>query len=228
MPAGGAFVPGREHYDHDLLELQRQIVGITDQVDRALISATWALFKRDATTARRIIERHAGINLLRASLDERALQIVARQQPFAGDLRTIIGLMLAASELERIAEYARGIARIVLRSVPLPPFAAPTSLQEMAQVSRDMLRQAVTAMVERDRPVREQLEHGDNLVDGLYQQVLASLTATMREQPAQIEAATYMLWAAHNFERVADRAINIAERASYIATGMLSPRHTRA
>jgi len=214
----------RAHYEHDLAELQRRLLSLGETVERSIVSAVWALMHRDASAARRVVRDDAVIDELRYDLEEHALRLLALQQPLASDLRTISALMGLASELERIGDYAEGIAAVVLRSAALADFEAPPIVYQMAQEARAMLRTALQAVVERDAGAVERLERADDQVDDLYQQVLQELLTTMRAYPQQSEAATYLLWAAHNLERIADRTVNIAERAAFIATGTLAGR----
>lgn len=207
----------RAQYEQQLQALHQQLLWLSQTVEQAIVRATWALLHRDAAAARQSIAGDRAINELRYDLEDQALLLIARQQPSAGDLRQLSALISVASELERIGDYAEGISKIVLRSEALPPIQPPHVIHEMAQTAREMLRLAIHAVTERDPSARERLETIDDQVDQLYQRALALLIASMREAPAQIEAATYLLWAAHNLERIADRTVNIAERAAFIA-----------
>ena len=214
----------RRRYDHDLLDLQRRLLWLGEAVRKAVMSASWALLHHDAGSARRVMEGDAAIDGLRYGLEEYALQLIARNQPFAGDLRMISASMGVAVELERIGDYAEGIGKIVLRSTPLSGLAIPPELQEMSVRVREMLDQALRAVVERDAQAVVRLERSDDLIDRLYEHLLGEIAAAMRRQPEQIAAAIYLLWAAHDLERMADRTVNIAERAAFIATGVLASR----
>lgn len=214
----------RPRYDNDLLDLQRRLLWLGEAVRKAILSASWALLHRDAGSARRVVQGDAAIDGLRYGLEEYALQLIARNQPFASDLRTISAYMGVAVELERIGDYAEGIGRIVLRSMALPGLAIPPGLEEMSVRAREMLDQALGAVIARDAQAVVRMEHSDDLIDRLYQHTLEELVATMRAHPERIAAAIYLLWAAHDLERMADRTVNIAERAAFIATGVL-PDH---
>jgi phosphate transport system protein len=214
----------RPRYDNDLLDLQRRLLWLGEAVRKAILSASWALLHRDAGSARRVVQGDAAIDGLRYGLEEYALQLIARNQPFAGDLRMISAYMGVAVELERIGDYAEGIGRIVLRSMALPGLAISPDLEEMSVRVREMLDQALDAVVERDAQAVVRLERSDDMIDRLYQHLLKELVVTMRAHPERIAAAIYLLWAAHDLERIADRTVNIAERAAFIATGVL-PSH---
>jgi phosphate transport system protein len=211
----------RSRFDNDLLDLQRRLLWLGEAVRKAVMSASWALLHHDAGSARHVVQGEAAIDGLRYGLEEYALRLIARNQPFAGDLRMISAYMGVAVELERIGDYAEGIGKIVLRSMGPPALAISPSLEEMSVRVREMLDQALRAVVERDAKAMVRLERSDDLIDRLYHHLLAELVAAMRRQPEQITAAIYLLWAAHDLERTADRTVNIAERAAFIATGAL-------
>lgn len=185
-------------------------------VERAVVSAVWALMRHDASAARRVVGGDKAINELRYNLEEEALLLIARRQPFAGDLRIISAVIGVTGELERIGDYAHGIGQIVLRGADLPHLDPPPVLQTMAQRVREMLQQALQAVVQHGADVAR-FEQADDEVDQLYQQAIETLMGAMRERPDQLETAMYQIWAAHNLERIADRAVNIAERAAFIA-----------
>ena len=213
----------RGHYQHDIADLQRQLLTLGDMADRAIVTAVWALMHHDLSGARRVIANDTAIDELRYVIEEQALRLIARQQPLAGDLRAISAWMGLASELERIGDYAEGLAAVVVRTADLPPLNPPPLLNQMAAEARVMLRNAIQAVVVRDAGAAEQMERADDRVDEMYAQVLRELLTVMREHPDLSETATYLLWAAHNLERIADRTVNIAERAVFIATGTLAP-----
>jgi phosphate transport system protein len=185
-------------------------------VERAVVSAVWALMRHDASAARRVVGGDKAINELRYNLEEEALLLIARRQPFAGDLRIISAVIGVTGELERIGDYAHGIGQIVLRGADLPHLDPTPVLQTMAQRVREMLQQALQAVVQHGADVAR-FEQADDEVDQLYQQAIETLMGAMRERPDQLETAMYQIWAAHNLERIADRAVNIAERAAFIA-----------
>ena len=213
----------RGHYEHDIADLERRLLALGEMVDRAIVNAIWALMHHDIGGARRVIANDTAIDEQRYEIEEQALRLIARQQPLAGDLRAISSWMGLASELERIGDYAEGLAAVVVRTADLPVLEPPPLLNQMATEARMMLRKAIHAIVARDASAAEQMERADDHVDELYSRVLRELLAVMREHPDLSETATYLLWAAHNLERIADRTVNIAERAVFIATGTLVP-----
>jgi phosphate transport system protein len=212
------------HYAQALADLQQQLLWLGKVVERAVVHATWALLHRDTSAARRVKGGDHEIDDLRFAVEEQALVLIARRQPFAGDLRAISAVIGVAAELERIGDYAEGISKTVLRRHDLPPVEPPQSLVEMVQTARVMFEQAMQAIVDRDPEACHRLQHTDERVDALYQVTLKSLITTMHERPQEIESALYLIWAAHNVERIADRTVNIAERAAFVAGHPPAPR----
>jgi phosphate transport system protein len=213
----------RTHYTYELEQLQQQLLRLVEIVDQAIGGAVRALVYTSAAEAQFVIDGDGVIDELRYVIEEHAIQIIARQHPLAGDLRVISAVMILASELERIGDYAEGIAQIVLRGMAQPRLEIPPELPQMAAGAREMLRLAIQAMIDRDVRAAGTLNRADDEIDALYQKLVQDLLATMRSRPEQSESATYLLWIAHNLERVADRTVNIAERAIYVVTGAIVP-----
>lgn len=218
----------RGRYEHDIAVLQRRFLALGDLVDRAIGNAVWALVHHDVSGARRVIANDTVVDEQRYTLEEEALLLIARQQPLARDLRVISTWMGLASELERIGDYAEGIAAVAVRTAGLPVLEPSPLLNQMANEARVMLRNAIHAIVVRDATAAERMERADDHIDELYTLVLRDLLTIMREHPDLSETATYLLWAAHNLERIADRTVNIAERAAFIATGTLAWEHVES
>ena len=147
------------------------------------------------------------------------------QNPMAGDLRTVISVLYIAEELERMGDYAEGIAKISL-SIGKEPMLKPlVDIPRMAEKSSKMLSRSLDALVNRDEQLAIQVCRDDNEVDELYNQVYRELLTFMISDPKTIERATYLLWVSHNIERIADRATNISERVLYLITGRIFDIH---
>jgi phosphate transport system protein len=145
--------------------------------------------------------------------------MIATQQPMAHDLRLLASLLDVASEIERMGDYAKGIAVINVRMGDQPLLKPLVDIPRMAQKGVDMLHRALTAFVNEDAATAEALPHEDDEVDALYLQVYRELITYIMADPSTIERANYLLWAAHNLERLADRVTNICERTIFVATG---------
>jgi phosphate transport system protein len=218
----------RERYLHALAELEAQIREMGALVERAVHNAIWALEHNEPAFAHDIIAKDRAIDARRYAIETAALQVIARQQPLAGDLRVVSAILDLASELERIGDYAEGIAEIFLRCETLLPLALPAQISKMAGNAEAMLHDALEALHQRDPEAAVRLETADTTVDVLYIEVTAWAMQSMREAPQTLERAMYYLWIAHNLERIADRTVNIGERTTFIATGTLGTKSAAA
>jgi len=211
----------RTAFDQELQRLQDQVVALGSMVEDALVESVAALKKRDFDGSRRLIAADRTINQQRYQIEGEALILIATQQPMAGDLRLLAAILEIAGELERIGDYAKGIARINLMIGQQPLVKPLIDLPLMAQKARDMLHQALQAFVQRDEALARAIPACDDEVDGLYRQVYRELMTHIMEDPRVIEQANQLLWAAHNLERAADRVTNLCERVVYTVSGDL-------
>ncbi|MGD8903553.1 MAG: phosphate signaling complex protein PhoU, partial [Anaerolineae bacterium] len=147
--------------------------------------------------------------------------LIATQQPMAGDLRAILSVSNIAAELERIGDYSEGIARLALKLAGRPLLKPLIDIPRMAEEGRRMLMTALEAFARQDVEAARQVGIADDTVDALYDQVYRELLVYMMEDPRTITQATYLLWVAHNLERIADRTTNIAERVIFLDSGRI-------
>ncbi len=212
---------GRPGFQHALCQLQEDVLDLSAVVDRALERAMAALSGFDRTEARQIVDDDQHINEERLRIEEQAIELIATQQPMARDLRTIVAALAIVTELERIGDYAEGIAKVVLlhREAPLPgPLA---ELRTMTETARSMLRRSLVAFVQADASSARAIATEDDTVDALHDRVYRELLGIMLADPSTVDRATWLLWVAHNLERSADRVTNICERVVYEATGSM-------
>ena len=214
----------RQEYVQRLNELQDEILLVGSMVDKAVQRALEALRNRDAATAQAVIDADDEIDARQIQLEEHAIDIMATQQPMASDLRQLVTVLHVADELERIGDYAEGIAKITLIMGEQPPIKPLIDIPRMADIAREMLRASLDALVARDTEAASAVWQRDDEVDELYEQVYRELVTYMIEDPKKIERATYLIWVAHNIERIADRATNIAERVIFVSTGEIPTR----
>jgi phosphate transport system protein len=201
--------------------LQDDLVSLGSMVDEALARSMENLLQRDLAGARQLIAADERINERRFALESEALILIATQQPMAGDLRTIAAVLEISTELERIGDYAKGIARICLMIGDAPPVKPLVDIPQMAARARAMLRQALDAFVLRDVDLARCIPLQDSEVDALYNRVYHDLIDIIIADPAAIDRVTHLLWVAHNLERTADRVGNICERVIFTVTGEL-------
>jgi len=211
----------RETFERDLQRLQDEVLVLGSMVEKAIIESVEVLKRRDMEGARRLIAEDRILNEKRFAIEDDTLVLVATQQPMAGDLRTLAAVLAIISELERIGDYAKGISKINLMIGEEPLIKPLVDLPWMAEKARDMLHRALEAFVQRDVDLARAIPADDDEVDALYNQVYRELLTFIMADPSTIDQATYLLWAAHNLERAADRVINICERVVFTVTGQL-------
>jgi phosphate transport system protein len=214
-------VTARAAFDRQLHTLLDDTLMLGSMVEKAIERSIDALVRLDADEARRIIADDTRVNAKRYRLEEDAVRLIATQQPMAGDLRLIASVIHISTDLERIGDYAAGIAKIVLMHGDQPPVKPLIDIPRMAELGRSMLRRSLDALVRRDAAAAREIIAEDDQVDALYDQIYRELLTYMIEDPKLIQRATWLLWAAHNVERIADRATNVCERVVYMVTGQI-------
>ena len=221
MTAEQRTIHSRATLDEGLVSLQRQLRTLTSLVDVAIERSIRALERLDQEGARRVMAEDRRINELRYKVEDDAVHLIATQQPMAGDLRLIVSVLSILPELERIGDYAAGISKIVLLHEDKPLLKPLIDVPRMAQVCREMLRDSVDAFISRDAEKARAVALRDDVVDRLYDQVYRELLTFMLNDPRTIDRATWLIWVAHNLERIADRVQNICERTVYEVSGVM-------
>lgn len=216
----------RMGFDHALRSLQDDVLALGSMVDKQLGQAIAALKRLDSELARRVVRDDIEVNRKRFELENRSIQLIATQQPMARDLRTIVAVLIIVEELERMGDYAEGIAKIVLLHGDQPLLKPLIDIPRMADQGRDMLRRSLDAFLERDAEAARAIANEDDVVDALYNQVYRELLTYMLQDPTTFDRATWLLWVAHNLERFADRVTNICERVVYEVTGQMQEINT--
>ena len=211
----------RQVYQLELQHLHDQVLLLGSMVDKAVARSIVSLQQRDFGLARQVIDEDAVVNRKRYQIEEQAIQLIATQQPMASDLRSIIAILNIVVDLERIGDYAVGIAKITLMHGDKPVLKPLIDIPRMAELGRDMLRRALDAFVLLDVEAARAIANEDDVVDALYDQIYRELLTYMLGDTTAIDRATWLLWVAHNLERIADRVTNICERVIYKATGEL-------
>jgi phosphate transport system protein len=190
-------------------------------VDKAIARSVDALRHQDVQLAREIVRADLEINRLRWDTEERALLVIATQAPMARDLRTISAVIHIVTDLERMGDHAAGNAKIVLDTADEPLLKPLVDIPRMSDLARGMLSDSITAFISGDADAARAVVDRDDEVDELYNQIYRELLTFMMADPTTINRATHLLWAAHNFERIADRVTNICERVVFAVTGTL-------
>jgi phosphate transport system protein len=209
----------REKFEHDLRRLQDEILELGAMAENAVTESVQALKNQDLPKAHAIMDGDKAINEKRFSIENEALTLIATQQPMAGDLRTLAAIFEIATELERIADYAKGIANIAVMigsEILIKPLV---DVPRMAAKACDMLHRSLEAFLRSDVEAARALPREDAEVDTLYDKIYRELITYIMADPKAIDQATRLTWVAHNLERVADRVGNICERIVFSITG---------
>lgn len=211
----------RESFQKALSTLQQEVLEMGKMVKTATERAMASLKSRDIQEAKRIIAEDRLINQKRWDIEERCIATIATQQPVARDLRIIVTILNIIVDLERMADHAEGIAKITVMMGD-DPFVKPLiDIPRMAEKAVGMLDRSLQAFINRDAEAARMICIEDDEVDGLYDQIFRELILFMLDDPHAITRATYLIWTAHNLERIADRTTNICERVAFLVTGKM-------
>jgi phosphate transport system protein len=211
----------RQGLEEGVLGLQRDLRSLASLVDVAIERSIRALEHLDRSLAESVVADDARINELRFKVEDDAIHLIAQQQPLASDLRTVIAVINVIVELERMGDYCVGIAKVALLHEDRPLLKPLIDVPRMAQLCREILRAAVDAFISRDAPAARAVGQRDDEIDQLYEQVYRELLAFMLNDPRTIDRATWLIWVAHNLERIGDRVQNICERTIFEVTGIM-------
>lgn len=209
----------RSDYERDLSSLQADLAEMAAHVEQATRRALNALENQDLDLAQQIIDEDDHIDQLQDDLENKCVSMMATQQPTAIDLRALMSAVHIAVELERMGDYAEGIAKICLRIGDQPLLKPLIDIPRMAELALTMLKESLQCHANRDVWQARKVCQDDDTVDDLYNQIYRELLTYMLQDPRNIERATYLLWVAHDLERIADRATNIAERVMWLVSG---------
>ena len=206
----------RADFENNLNLIQDEILELSSMVEHSILKSIQALKNRDVTSSQQVIDDDDLIDSKQAEIEEKCIQLIALQSPVAGDLRIIVSVMMIAIELERIGDYAEGIGKISVLMGDMSPLKPLIDIPRMAENATKMLRLSIDSFVKRDPHTALDVCDLDDEIDDTYNQVYRELLTYMMADPATIQRATYLLWVAHDLERSADRATNIAERVLFL------------
>ncbi len=218
--------PVQTAFDREFQEITANLAQMGGLVGAAIEQAIQALTAHDMALAQQVIANDAQVNTLRFQLEEECLTLIATRQPIASDLRQVVAAMHIIDELERMGDHAAGIAKTVILMSDEPALKVLRRIPKMAELSQKMLADCIQAFIARDADWARQIAAQDSEMDQLYKGVFEKLVETMAEKKNLVAGATYLLWCAHNLERIADRVTNIAERVIFMTTGDLRELNT--
>ena len=211
----------RKTFENEIQLVKDEVLLLGSMVEHAIITSVEVLKKRDIKGAEKIIDEDKEINKKRFAIENQLMVLIATQQPMAHDLRLLASCMEIISELERMGDYAKGIANINVRMGEDALLKPLIDIPRMAQIGTSMLHRSLTAFINEDVETAKAIPVEDDEVDALYNQIYRELMMIIIQDPKSIERANWLLWVAHNLERVADRVTNICERTVFIVTGSM-------
>jgi phosphate transport system protein len=207
--------------ENQLEEIRDDLLRMGSLVDQAIDRAVTALQERDVSLAQQVVDDDEVLNGLRYKVESDCVHVFATQQPMASDLRQLIAAMNIAIDLERMGDHAEGTAKTLVTEGADAVGDLTIDLPRMAEMCRQMLRLAMDALLEENVEKARQAARIDDELDHLYKQTFSDLIDRMVGGKLLVSRGTYLLWGAHNMERIGDRVTNICERVEFATTGNL-------
>lgn len=214
METGASFHDG-------LQEIQDDLLAMGNMVQNSIARAVEALKNRALTLAHQVVADDSKVNQQRFAVEDKCIRLMAAHQPEVDDLRPVVAILNIITDLERVGDYAVGIAKIAIVVGDEPPLKPLIDIPRMAELAVEMVDGGLKSFVARDVELATRVVTLDNVVDGLYDQIFRELITFMMVDPRTIDRATRLIWVAHNLERAADRATNICERVVFTVTGKM-------
>lgn len=211
----------RKLLDNKLQQMSDDLLRLGADAQSALLASVDALAKRDTAASVALIDADTQINEQHHRLELNCLTVIATQQPMAGDLRRIATLLYIATELERIGDYAKTIAKLNLRIGDEKLVEPLANIKRMAELGMDMLGRALRAFDTGDTTLARAIPDDDDEIDALYDQVFRHAMRHVREDVDHVDQVNYIIMIAYSLERTADRVINICERVIFMVDGEL-------
>lgn len=211
----------RKSFESEIQQLKDELVVLGNLVEQQLLGAVEAFRTRDIAASNKIIDIDDDVNAKRFHIEEQVLITIATQQPMARDLRLLASILEIAGELERMGDYAKGIAKINIRMGDEELLTPLVNIPVMVKKCVSMLDRAVIAFIKEDINEARLIPKLDDEIDNLYNLVYSNLMGMIGNDEKTIQRANWILWVAHNLERVADRVTNICERTIFTVTGEL-------
>ena len=209
----------RKPFSQEMQDVKDEILLLSSMVEQAVMNSAEALKNNDLEHARQVLSKDIDINRKRFEIELSIMVLMATQQPIAHDLRTLAASLDICTELERMGDYAKGIATINIRSEGLSLPRILKDIYSMAEKAVDMLHRAMTAFADEDMQNAQAIIQEDDVIDECYSRFYYEAIHSVVGDPHNIERANYVIWAAHNLERLGDRVTNVCERVVYIVTG---------
>ena len=206
-------------FDDELRKLREQILAMGGRAEAQLADAITALAKRDSDKAVRVIESDNGIDAIEMTVAQDSLKILALRQPMAKDLREVVAAIKISSDIERIGDYAKNIAKRTLQLNQQAPLKPTGSIPRMGDLAIKLISAVLSAYANDDADGLIAAWRSDESIDEMYNSLFRELLTYMMEDPRNIGASTHLLFIAKNIERIGDHATNIAETVHFLVHG---------
>jgi len=212
-------------FDEELQSLKEKLLRMAAAVEDALSLSIEALKEQKEEAAREVLKNEEKINLLDIEVDETCMRLLALRQPMAGDLRFITSAMKISSDLERMGDLAVNVAELALELAKLPLLKPLIDIPRMARMAQEMVRDSITAFLNRDEALARDVCLRDDEVDALDDQIFRELLTFMMEDAHNVQRAVALILVSRNLERMADHATNIGEDVIYMVKGKTIKHH---
>jgi len=216
---------GHRHFQEDLDDLKERLVGMAGLAEERVSLAVQALLTRDVEKAQEVVDGDRDLDELEIEIDEKAMALLARQQPMAKDLRFIAMAMKIGNDLERVGDHAVNIAENVQYIARQPPLTPLPEIEEMTRLAGKMLNDALDCFIRNDADAAREVLTRDDRVDDLHENVFRILLTHMMDNPRTINPALDMVLISRNLERIADLATNVAEDVIFMVEGRTVKHH---
>jgi phosphate transport system protein len=214
------------HFHEELAQLKQRLIDMSRDAERLVDLSIKSLLDRDRAIAEEVIAGDKLVNAMEVEIEQRAVSLIALQQPMARDLRFLIGAIRVSNDIERVGDHAVNIAQSAVRLVDYGGRLTPgPEIQDMASRARSMLGNAIDAFIRGDGALGREVCKADDAVDALHDSIFRSLLTYMMESARSITPSLELLLVSRNLERVADLATNISEDAVYLAEGKQIKHH---
>jgi phosphate transport system protein len=211
----------RKLFTQKIQNIKDEVLLLGSMVEDAVIKAVQSLKQRNVNLAKQIYQHDIELNDKRFTIENAILILIATQQPMARDLRQLASMLDVISELERMGDYAKGIAKVAIKLENVDLKIPIKEIETMAELAVAMLHKSLTAFISEDAQTASQIPYDDDAVDKLYEDIYHQAVDLMMHNPQNVDNANLVIWVGHNLERLADRVTNICERTVFIATGEL-------
>ncbi len=209
----------RSAYDREIAEIKDNVLRMGSYVEAQIRAAIAALIAHDATAATRVIADDRAVNELQRKVTAMIAAVIATQNPVARDLRYLLTLDHVSYELERMGDHAGSVAKQARKLAPFPPLRDYVLLPDLGAKVADLVDGIVQALVDVDQDQARAVARQDDEVDALYHRIFDVVLGLMRDDPANVDPGTRILFASHYLERIGDRVTNIAEDIVFLASG---------